>query len=665
MRFFFILLCLLALAGPAGAFRVTGDLPAGTVIDIRAAESTMEFTPRALSGTGTVAVYAVRDLAEFTPAAVRAAGNLMATITPDDNYTVFTFAPTERNIVTLADTDGSFGGGGSIDVSTFGYVSGGDASVFDVTHYGAVAGDDLDDAPAINAAIVAACALSVTERPTVRIPAGVYKAGATTGFYSGVAVPCDVTIVGDGRTKTIIEPMVPTGSTIMHVCGGYDTHGDVDLCTQLDDVRIADIGFRDDDPYAHGHAMTIATVGTCGSCSTPPTHGDAVTWTGGAGNVHDYDVATGFLAIDVTSGTLEADDVITDGNYSLSTLSAIAAPTSEESHGLTVSDAVVYAERLGFYDIADEGLDAKDGSIVYASDVYGEGCSQAGSGGSTLTAGWGSELHVDKALIYPGQRTVDGGAGAGIAVESSKPGGTDADSPIFTGTNITIIEDPDADLIDQIEMLVSVSSPQHNMTSAIISGSTLDAGLGNENTDAVVTSGGSYVVDLHIANSVITGRLYNTDTNDDRFSVTDSIITCDNDNITCVSNLHIMSGNTIISKGTEDPAISWSNDASIFTNNVVFAEQTCMYVTSGSGVAVTDNVFNCGLNTVGADYAIRFLGTSNDVYVAGNYFEFIESANGVKVIRSGLPDSVVNQNASDAVTTGTIDATTNRGDLTP
>jgi hypothetical protein len=121
----FSLIILLALVGPAGAFRVTGDVPAGTVIDIRDASPTIEYTPRSLSGSGVIFVYSVSDLGNGTSADIIANGTLLGNFTAANNNQTFSWAPTGKKVVALSVLGGDFGRHGKVDVAGFNYVSGG------------------------------------------------------------------------------------------------------------------------------------------------------------------------------------------------------------------------------------------------------------------------------------------------------------------------------------------------------------------------------------------------------------------------------------------------------------------------------------------------------------------------------------------------------------
>lgn len=539
--------------------------------------------------------------------------------------------------------------------------------VLDVRDYGAIPGDALDDAPAINTAILEACAVPADDRPAVRIPEGVYKIGSgiANQFYSTVNIPCSpLTLAGDGSARTILEPTVPTGSTILFVCGGYDSHGDVAACTTLDDVAVEDLKLRDDDPYAHGHGTTIATITTCTDCiANVPDFEDSLTWAGGTGTLHEYVSGDGLISLHVDSGTLETDDVVTDGNYSFSGLSGIEAPTSEESHGLTVFEATVQVRRVTFSHIADEGVDAKAGAIVLITDSFFDEVSQAGAGGSAVAVAANATVSLSNSVVIPGDAEAGAGGAAGLAVEGLLLGGTRDDSPHLVVSNVTIIENG-ASAVERVEALVAVSSSQHEVFGIGIASSFLEVRSSHADTAVLETSGSNPIDVALTGNTIVGGKIVANLADEHEISLLGGSYDCYNDTGSCISGMQTMQGVLFRSLGTADPAIVLSNDGALFVANAIETQQTCMFVTNGNGVTVTGNVFSCGLNTVGLDYAIRFTGTNADVYVAENYFEFVDGG-GTAIMRSSLPASAVNQNNGDNTTTGVIDATSNRGDITP
>ena len=146
------------------------------------------------------------------------------------------------------------------------------AKVHDVTAYGAVPGDGLNDTSAINTAVSAACGGG-----TVFFPKGIYHVGSTGSgrFYSGIQVTCsNIKLAGEGHWGAEIRPLFTHGGALLSVCPAftntpnYGQEKDCSSASAITNVTIEGLKFFDDDPDAHCNAYSAGT----GQCGTEETH---------------------------------------------------------------------------------------------------------------------------------------------------------------------------------------------------------------------------------------------------------------------------------------------------------------------------------------------------------------------------------------------------------
>ena len=219
------------------------------------------------------------------------------------------------------------------------------AKVHDVTAYGAVPGDGLNDTSAINAAVSAACGGG-----TVFFPEGIYHVGSTGSgrFYSGIQVTCsNIKLVGDGHWGAEIRPLFTHGGSLLNVCPAFTNtpnYGTGKNCTpasDLENVTIEGIKFFDDDPTAHCNSYSAAT-GQCGG---------------------------------------------------------------EETHAIFVSDCISCAARYNLVDsMGDEGIVWQgDGGIVFQNEIVNTPSIRGGSPG-----GGGAALEIEANNVIVSQNVVRG-----------------------------------------------------------------------------------------------------------------------------------------------------------------------------------------------------------------------------------------------------------------
>lgn len=127
MRFFFTLLCLLVLAGPAGAgvVRVGGTTPNLGIITAQASCPTIDVTPRGFAGPGTFTFYAVDDLEVLNATNVIANGTLLGTVTTAGNHVTQRWTPNDKNIVAFSTGESDLPAQATIEIECLNFGGGG------------------------------------------------------------------------------------------------------------------------------------------------------------------------------------------------------------------------------------------------------------------------------------------------------------------------------------------------------------------------------------------------------------------------------------------------------------------------------------------------------------------------------------------------------------
>ncbi len=342
--------------------------------------------------------------------------------------------------------------------------------VFNVTEFGAIAGDGLSDVAAIQSAVDAACA--ATGDRTVYLPAGDYEMGddTETQFYNGSSVVIDtdtgchgLTIKGAGREVTRLLAESSNGQAMITFCNfGTSNCDDTGDKTPVRDIRIADLSFVDLDPALHGSqnsGYAFADAPTLGT----PVFGDPVAWAGGSGVFHSYDAARGLYVIEqptnAPSGTLIGDG----GAWIGTNITASVGERVEGTHGLATKyvDGMTI-ERVGCFNISDECMDLKvHSNNVIIKDILSVGVGQIGEGGSTVSVANSENVLIDGFSINGGTAS-NGASASGINIATGDP---DRDPTknirIINGT----IFDDSVDAADKIEegFALNVSPPANGV----------------------------------------------------------------------------------------------------------------------------------------------------------------------------------------------------------
>jgi hypothetical protein len=225
--------------------------------------------------------------------------------------------------------------------------------VYNVTHYGAVAngvaalgcdtedvpmgcttpGTGTDDAPSVDAAIVAACAAGGGD---VYLPPGTYRIGPQTGsniYTSGINITCsNITLRGAGEGITTLLLASDAGLYGINVCS--DPAASCAVSSQLINVWIEDMTIEDDDPYRH--LCAYAESWNAESLAGTFLFQEPLTITGGdTGNFFWLNAANNVIIFDNVGGTPDGGDTVT-GSLSDATIdltTQISDDGAEETHG--------------------------------------------------------------------------------------------------------------------------------------------------------------------------------------------------------------------------------------------------------------------------------------------------------------------------------------------
>jgi hypothetical protein len=297
--------------------------------------------------------------------------------------------------------------------------------VFDVTDYGAVSNDGLNDVAGFQAAADAACAVSGNK--TIEIPAGDFNMGdvTETSFYNGSSLVIDsgcddLTIQGSGRDATRLLASSPNGQVMIAVC----PFGTID-CDAADkgvtkNFALKDLMFADLDPPLHGSqnsGYAFADAPTGGS----PAYGDPVSWSGGSGLLLEYDGSRNLYVIssptNTPSGTLSSS-----AGWSAGTITSGVGTRTEGTHGL-VSKFVegMTIERVSCDNLSDECLDLKESSNrVVIRDFKSTDVGQISEGGAAISIDCSDGVTVDGFYIDGGAASLEPlGTGSGITVSTN------------------------------------------------------------------------------------------------------------------------------------------------------------------------------------------------------------------------------------------------------
>ena len=306
-------------------------------------------------------------------------------------------------------------------------------------------GDGItDDQPVLQAEIDRLCKLDEKDR-ILKLPAGDFRLGDDDGdlteFYkSGLYIgECDgFKIIGSGRTVTRLLAGNDQGQSMIVVCdleqgAGHEVPGNSSCSGGGSGENItyrsyvSDLTFYDPDPIASGGQnlnVIFAPVATGGT----PAFDDAVTWTGGTGDIIEMGAElTGGAGVryGITNltGVLPAVGVtITNGVWTSGATISTRGIAVEGSHGFSsfYSDGL-RMERIGCLDISDECVDLhKATTNATIRDVYSVGVGRVAEGGSTIAIDGSNNILINGFFIELGKRSnVATANGSGIDIATN------------------------------------------------------------------------------------------------------------------------------------------------------------------------------------------------------------------------------------------------------
>ena len=355
---------------------------------------------------------------------------------------------------------------------------GDDRTVYDVTHYGAVADaveatdcDEGEDSPfpegesltcgtpgtgtdneaAFEAAFAAAGAAG---GGTVYFPCGLYRiAGEVDIQYSNISV------VGEGACSVIL----PDDDVVrmFFVCSAG-------ACgTEITNFSISNITFRDDDPFTHGcqHCEVVTVENLTGAFD----YAEGVTFTGGGGETAYFywqsTAAPGLATMiytDVSAVTVAIGDTIAGVNSTESAdILTIQHEAAEESHAITFVNVTrsTIGPNVRFDYLGDEAINigGTNSHILIHDNILYEVPGTPSKGGSISSAA--DYMTITNNHITLGVAAGPLGGNGGISITASSSG-----DPVgnVISNNIVIEPNDDADDHRSAEFGISVIANAHD-----------------------------------------------------------------------------------------------------------------------------------------------------------------------------------------------------------